>query len=63
MAASDGDSTVWPTKHCHQKIPLFIHKPDPLGPRRQAVHLLDMNDVYVRVVVKDGVCVHAQKGL
>lgn len=55
MAASDGDSTVWPTKHYHLKIPLFIHKLDPLGPRRQA-HLLDMSDVCVRVVVKDGVC-------
>lgn len=29
MAASDGDRSVWPAKHCPPQIPLFIHKLDP----------------------------------
>lgn len=46
MAARDGDRPMWPAKHSLQ-IPLFIHKLDPLGPRRWVFHLVDLTDVCV----------------
>lgn len=55
MAASDGDRSVWPAKHCPPQIPLFIHK---LDPRRWVVRSGRFEWYTVRCV-----CVCAHVGL